>query len=65
MPAGNPFAPLIDVGAQAGPVQGNAGIGVGGVTVGDHHVAAGYVAVALIALVILYKRKWRFSTQVG
>ncbi len=65
MPAGNPFAPLIDVGGTAGPVSGNAGIGVGGVTIGDHHAAAGFVAVALIALVLLYKGKWRFSTQVG
>ncbi len=65
MPAGNPFAPLIDVGGNAGPVSGNVSLGTGSLTIGDHHVAAGTVAIALIILVILYKHKWRFSTQVG
>lgn len=65
MPAGNPFAPLIDVGGSVGPASGSAQIGVGGVQVGDHHVAAGFVALSLLALVLLYKGKWRFSTQVG
>lgn len=65
MPAGNPFSPLVEVGGSAGPVQGSAALGVGGVTVGDHHVAAGTVAVALVVLVILWKRKYRFSTTIG
>ena len=69
MPAGNPFAPLIDVGgtASAGPVSGNAsaGINIGNAQVGDHHVAAGTVLVALAILYLLHKRRWRFSTRVG
>ncbi len=65
MPSGNPFAPLIDVGGSAGPVSGNANIGVGGVQVGDHHASAGFVAIALVVLVILWKRKYRFSTTIG
>jgi hypothetical protein len=56
---------LIDVGGQAGPVSGGANLAVGGVTVGDHHVAAGLVAVGLLVLVLLWKGKWRFSTTVG
>ncbi len=69
MPAGNPFAPLIEVGgnASAGPVSGNlaGGINVGGAQVGDHHVAASTVLVALAVLYLLHKRRWRFSTRVG
>jgi hypothetical protein len=65
MPSGNPFAPLIDVGGQVGPVSGGANIGVGGVTVGDHHAAAGFVLLGLAILVILYKRNFRFSTTIG
>ena len=65
MPASNPFAPLIDVGGSVGPVQGSTSLGVGGVTVGDHHATAGFVAIGLIAIFLLYKGKWRFSTQVG
>ena len=69
MPAGNPFAPLIEVGgnASAGPVSGSAsgGINVAGAQVGDHHVAAGTVLVALAILYLLHKRRWRFSTRVG
>ena len=65
MPAGNPFAPVIEVGAQAGPVGGSASLGTGSLQIGDHHVAAGWVALGLLTLYILYKRKWRFSTQVG
>lgn len=65
MPAGNPFAPLIDVGGNVGPVSGGAQIGVGGVTVGDHHAAAGFVAFGLILVVVLYKMKFRFSTTIG
>lgn len=65
MPASNPFAPLIDVGGQVGPVGGSASIGTGSVTVGDHHVSAAVVALALVGLVILWKLKFRFSTTVG
>ena len=65
MPAGNPFAPLIDVGGNAGPVGGSVSLGTGSLQIGDHHVSAGMVAIALIILYVLYKRKWRFSTQVG
>ena len=69
MPAGNPFAPLIEVGGNAnvGPVSTNAsgGINIGNAQVGDHHVAAGTVLVALAILYLLHKRRWRFSTRVG
>ncbi len=65
MPAGNPFAPLIDVGGNVGPVSGSTSIGVGGVTVGDHHVSAAFVALALLGLVLLWKGRFRFSTKVG
>lgn len=65
MPASNPFAPLIDVGGTVGPVSASSSVGVGGVTVGDHHVTAGFVAVALITLVLLWRNKFRFSTTVG
>lgn len=69
MPAGNPFAPLIDVGgsAQVGPVSStaNAGINIGGAQVGDHHVAASTVLISLAVLFLLYKRRYRFSTRVG
>ena len=65
MPAGNPFAPLIDVGGQAGPVSGSANIGVAGVTVGDHHASAGLVALGLLILIVLWKRDYRFSTTIG
>jgi hypothetical protein len=69
MPAGNPFAPLIDVGgnASAGPVSGSfqGGINVGSAQVGDHHVAASTVLVGLAILYLLHKRRWRFSTRVG
>lgn len=65
MPAGNPFAPLIDVGGSVGPVQGSGSLSVGSVQVGDHHAAAGVVLIGLVILVLLYKGRWRFSTQVG
>lgn len=65
MPAGNPFAPLIDVGGSVGPVSGGANLGVAGVQVGDHHAAAGFVAVGLIILVVLYRKNFRFSTTIG
>lgn len=65
MPAGNPFAPLIDVGGSVGPVSGQGSVGVGGVTVGDHHAAAGFVLLGLVILVILWKRNFRFSTTIG
>lgn len=62
MPAGNPFVSLIDVGggATVGPATASANL-----SVGDHHAAAGYVAVGLIILVLLWKSKFRFSTTVG
>jgi hypothetical protein len=65
VPSGNPFAPLIDVGAQVGPVSGGGQVSVGGVQVGDHHAAAGFVLLGLVILVILYKRNFRFSTTIG
>lgn len=69
MPAGNPFAPVIEVGGQGtvGPVSGsgNAGIQIGGTQVGDHHASAGFVLVGLIALYLLYTKRFRFSTRVG
>jgi len=65
MPAGNVFAPLVEVGGTAGPVQGNAGVSVGGVSVGDHHVSAGFVALGLLTLVILWRMRFRFSTTIG
>lgn len=65
MPSGNPFAPLIDVGGSVGPVSGKANIGVGGVQIGDHHASAAFVALGLLILVLLYQRRWRFSTQIG
>ena len=65
MPAGNPFAPLIEVGGSVGPASGSANIGVAGVTVGDHHVAAGFVALALLAIVVMYKKGFRMSTRIG
>ncbi len=65
MPQGNPFAPVIEVGGSAGPVQANAGISTGSLSVGDHHVAAGAVAAGLLILVILWKMKFRFSTTIG
>ena len=65
MPAGNPFAPLIDVGGSVGPVSGGANASVGGVTVGDHHASAGFVLLGVVILVVLYKRGFRFSTTIG
>lgn len=65
MPSGNPFAPLVEVGGAVGPVSGGVNIGVAGVTVGDHHASAGFVLLGLVILVLLYQRRWRFSTQIG
>ena len=65
MPAGNPFAPLIDIGGNAGPVTGSASLGVGGVTVGDHHAAAGFVLLGIAIIYLLYRRDFRFSTTIG
>ena len=66
MPASNPFAPLIDVGGSAsvGPATG----GISGTLgdAGDHHAAAGYVLLSLLALIALHKwGHFRFSTTVG
>ena len=63
MPSSNPFSPLIEVGggANVGPASASASA-----SVGDHHASAGFVALALIALVIMHKyAKFRFSTTVG
>jgi hypothetical protein len=65
MPAGNPFAPLIDVGGQAGPASGSLQLGTAGVTVGDHHISAGLVAVGLIVIVVMYRKGFRMSTRIG
>lgn len=69
MPAGNPFAPVIDVGgtAQVGPAQGGASfnLGFGNGQVGDHHATAGFLLVSLALLYLLWKNKFRFSTTVG
>ncbi len=71
MPAANPFAPLIDVGgsATAGPATAKGGgsisFGNGSTQIGDHHVSAAFLAGALLLLVLLYKRRFRFSTKVG
>lgn len=64
MPAGNPFAPVFDTGGQvsAGPVSGSAGLSLG---VSDNHVAAAWVSIALLLLILLWKSKFRFSTTVG
>ena len=66
MPAGNPFAPLIDVGggATVGPASAKASLGLNGV--GDHHASAGLILLGLVVLIVLHKTgKFRFSTQVG
>ncbi len=55
MPAANPFAPLIDVGS----------LSLGNAQVGDHHVSAAFLAGSLLVLVLLWKRRFRFSTKVG
>lgn len=69
MPAGNPFAPVIDVGgtAQVGPASGGASfnLGLGNGTVGDHHATAGYLLISLAVLWLLWKKRFRFSTTVG
>lgn len=68
MPAGNPFAPLVEVGggASVGPASGNLHGSFGVQGVGDHHVSAGFVALALVTLILLHKAgKFRFSTTVG
>ena len=66
MPSANPFAPLIDVGgsASAGPAQGSVSASLGVNGMGDHHVSAGLLALALLALVLLWRNKFRFSTNV-
>lgn len=71
MPAANPFAPLIEVGgnATAGPATARGGgsisFGNAGAQVGDHHVSAAFLGGSLLLLVLLYKRRFRFSTKVG
>lgn len=67
MPAGNPFAPLIDVGGGAtGPASAKGSLGLGIDGVGDHHASAGLVLLGLVVLIVLHKTgHFRFSTQVG
>lgn len=69
MPAGNPFAPVIEVGgtASVGGVSGsgNAGLQIGDTQIGDHHASAALVLVGLVALYLLYTKRFRFSTRVG
>lgn len=67
MPSANPFAPVIEVGgsASAGPASASVGGSFGGAGVADSHVAAGWLALALLILVLLWKSKFRFSTTVG
>lgn len=67
MPAANPFAPVIDVGASAsvGGATASGGISVGSGGVADNHASALYLGLAIVALYLLYKNKFRFSTTVG
>lgn len=67
MPAANPFAPVIDVGGSAsvGGVTASGGVSVGGGSVADNHASALYLVLAITALYLLYKNKFRFSTTVG
>jgi len=68
MPAGNPFAPTIEVGggAQAGASSNGltGSLGLNG-SVGDHHATAGVLLLSLGLLVLLWRNKFRFSTTVG
>jgi hypothetical protein len=68
MPSANPFAPMVDIGgsASAGPATARGGFSLGTTGgVGDNHVSAGLVLLGLVALVLLWKNKFRFSTTVG
>lgn len=66
MPAANPFAPVIEVGAQASAGGATAGgsVSLGG-SMGDNHAAALYLSLALVGLFLLWRNKFRFSTTVG
>lgn len=65
MPAGNPFAPMIEVGggASVGPVSGNLSGTLG--SAGDNHASAAFVLLSLALLFLLWKGRFRFSTKVG
>ena len=68
MPTSNPFAPIIDVGggASVGPASGSGSLSFGlGNGVGDHHAAALYTLGGLVLLYLLWRGRFRFSTQVG
>lgn len=64
MPAGNPFAPLIETGvsASAGPVAASGNVRLGA---DENHAAAGWLLLGLVILIVLHRARFRFSQTVG
>lgn len=69
MPTTNPFVETFYVPDSPGGGGGGGGTLTGllprGGGVGDHHISAGAVLVAIGVLVLLFKSKFRFSSTVG